>query len=180
MASQLDEAFNWLVLILGIIAGVLSDFPQLLVVHTQWIELAVVRLLVFPVIILVFLWLCGLLARNVAFQVVMKSFSWIFASIILMADFVLLILGIFPIYIPRGPGTTPLGMVIQGLILFSPLYFSIFCLLVVRPRMREAYKDSKFLYSLPRQALTYIAAVLLYFFAIGLIEGILFGVSPLD
>ena len=31
MANQLDDAFNWLVVILGIIAGALTQFPQLAV-----------------------------------------------------------------------------------------------------------------------------------------------------
>jgi len=55
-------------------------------------------------------------------------------------------------------------MVVESLIIFSPSYFSIFFyFFVVQPRMRDTCKDSKFLYSLPHQALIYISAVLLFF-----------------
>jgi len=176
VANRLDEAFNWLVLILSTIAGALSQFPEFYPLTSPRVELALVRLLVFPVVILVFLWLWGLLARKSEFQVVIKSYSWIFASIILMADLILLLLGTV---IPRGYFGGPpslLGNIMSAILITSPLYLSLlFCISVVRPLMREIYKDSKFLYSLPKQALLFIAAVLLYLLAVGLVESILFG-----
>jgi len=137
--------------------------------------------MIFPVVILVFLWLWSLLARNINHQVVVKAFSWIYASIMLVADLVILIFSSNPakfkaLPAPAGPYATTLGAIILGLILSSPLYFSIFfCLFVIRPRMRERYKDSRFLYSLPKQALLYIAAVLLYLLAIGAFDALIFG-----
>jgi len=178
MANQLDEAFNWLVLILTTIAGALSDFPQLYPLHSPRVELAIVRLSVFPAIVLVFLWLSSHLVNKVELQVVVKSFSWIFASIILMADLALLLLGTYQVTsLPVDLGH-PLTILASGLIIFSPLYFPLlFCLIVVRPRMRETYKDSRFLYSLPKQALLYVGAVLSYLLAAGIVEEILFGVG---
>jgi len=183
MDDQLDEAFNWLVLILSTIGGSLSQFPELYPFSSPQVELAVLRLMIFPVIVLVFLWLLGLLIRNISYQVVVKAFSWIYASIMLVADLVVLIWAIMPSMFEvlekivgplGGPQATLLGNIVLGLILSSPLYVSIlFCLFVIRPRMRETYKDSRFLYSLPKQALLYVAAVLLYFLATGLLEGVL-------
>ena len=105
--------------------------------------------------------------------------SWILASIILIADLVLLLFSAISPYFPKGGGEGPpsgLLLMVLLLILASPLFLPIpFCLLVVRPRMREIYKDSRFLYSLPKQALLYIVAVLLYLLATGVLEGILSG-----
>jgi len=177
VGSRLDEAFNWLVLILSIIASALSGFPELYPLSSPRAELALVRLLVFPVVILVFLWLLGLLARNLEFQVIMKSFSWILASIILTADLMLLLMAAIPLKGAGGPPTL-LTHVISALFILSPLYFSLlFCLFAVRPRMRETYKDSRFLHSLPKQALLYISAVGSYLLAIGVVEEILIGVE---
>ena len=175
MSNQLDEAFNWFVLILGVIAGALSQFPEIVPLREQQMGLKLLRLLIFPMVILAFLWLWSLLARRTETQVIVKSLSWIFASILFMTDLVLLLLTIYPVRIPGGPRAGPLDVAIQALVLSSPLYFSLlFCLFVIRPRMREIYKDAKFLYSLSQQALLYVAAVVLYLFALGVFEAIIF------
>ena len=54
MSNRLDEAFNWLVLILSTIGGSLSQFPELYPLSSPQVELALLRPLVLPVIILVF------------------------------------------------------------------------------------------------------------------------------
>ena len=96
-----------------------------------------------------------------------------------MADVVLLIIGTFHPNIGGGPNATILELAIGFSILLSPLYFSLlFCLFVIRPRMREAYQESKFLHNFPMQILVYIAAVFLYFLSTGLLEGLL-GITPI-
>jgi len=183
LGDQLDEAFNWLVLILSTIGGSLSQFPELYPLTSPDAKLAILRLMIFPVVILIFLWLWNLLARNVGHQIVVKSFSWIYASLILVTDLAILVFSIYPTLLKalfKGPKAAPIDVIASGLVLFSPFYFSLFfCLFVIRPRMRETYKDSKFLYSLPKQALLFIAAVLLYLFAIGGIEELIFGAEYL-
>lgn len=73
MANDLDEAFNWLIVLLGIIAGALTQFPQL--AAFSWllfpeeasqpipsnVDYLLLRLLIFPVVCLVFFWLGGVL-----------------------------------------------------------------------------------------------------------------------
>lgn len=180
MANQLDEAFNWLVLILITASGALSQFPEILyfvLPETQvGVAIWLVRILIFPVIVLVLIWLGGYLAKGTEKQTVLKSFSWILALIVL---FYLLIFMLLSFTFPGGPaepsGPTqenlPLFMILV-LSLISPLFLSpLIFHQVVRPRMREIYPSSKFLTSLSQEALIYIAAVLLYFLATGAIEG---------
>ncbi|RLE68870.1 MAG: hypothetical protein DRJ43_04875, partial [Thermoprotei archaeon] len=52
MSNQLDEAFNWFVLILGVIAGALSRFPEIVPLREQQMGLKLLRLLIFPMVIL--------------------------------------------------------------------------------------------------------------------------------
>jgi len=199
MANQLDDAFNWLVVILGIIAGALTQFPQLAVfgwylfpeqasqVVPLNVDYLLLRSLIFPVVFLALFWLLGFLTIKSEWQVMLKFFSWISASIILIVD--LLLLGVFTIihaYYPPAFWSTwipeegpPIVIVVTALFSYSllvifPLLFSFF---VVRPRMREIYKDSKFLHSIPKQVLLFIMAVLFYLLLVGLLENILLGAS---
>lgn len=152
------------------------QFPEIIPFYRQEVGLTlVVRVLVFPILVLVILWLAGSLARKMGSQVALKSLSWIYASIILAGDAVLLLLGNVPVIqevFTRGQLGILQAMLFLELIIPIP-----FCLFVIRPRMREVYKDSRFLYSLPKQALLYIVAVALYLLAIGVVEAIL-GVGP--
>lgn len=182
MANQLDEAFNWLVLILITISGALSQFPEIFYFFPQvespaGIAIGLVRILIFPVVILVFIWLWGYLTRETEHQVALKSLSWILAFIILLYLLVFLILSFIR---PGGPtengGPTrenlPLFVILM-LSLVSPLFLSpLFFLRAVRPRMREIYKDSELLRSLSKEVLLWIVAVALYLLATGTIENL--------
>jgi hypothetical protein len=135
--------------------------------------IGLVRLLIVPIIVLVFIRLWSYLTRDMEYRIILNSLSWILASIILLADVVLLTLAIYNPVFPGvgGPQITLLGLVITALILLSPLYFSLlFCFFVIRPRMRELHKDSAFLYSLPRQTFVYLAGVFLFLLTTGIIE----------
>ena len=196
MANQLDDAFNWLVIILCVIAGALTQFPQMgfgLYLFPEQasqpvplnIEYLLLRYLIFPVVLLVLFWLFGFLTVRPEWQVALKFFSWILASIILIVDLVLL--GPFTIvraYYPPSFWSTweplagpPFAVVVTGLLSYSllVLFPLLFSFLVVRPRMKESYKDSKLLDSLPKQVLLFIAALLLYLLAIGFLETVFLG-----
>jgi hypothetical protein len=117
----------------------------------------------------------------------LKFFSWTLASIILIVDLVL----IGPLTIVRAyfPATfwstwTPeegppmpipiIGFLSYCLIVIFPILLSFFA---IRPRMREIYKDSKFLRNLSKQVLLFLAAVLLYLLVTGFIEIIILGAN---
>lgn len=76
MSDRLDEAFNWLIVIIGIIAGALCQFPELWPFYGSLdISILLVRLLILPVIVLVGIWLWSYLAREIKHQIVLKSLS---------------------------------------------------------------------------------------------------------
>ena len=166
----MDKAFDWFVLVLSIISGTLSSFPEVIpfLRGGEFDTIIIIRLLVFPVLILVILWLWGSLARTEEYEVVMKSLSWIFASIILVTDILMFLVGTVPpiteVFVQRRFG------ILQTLIPLELVIPIPFCSFVIRPRLREVYKESKFLYSLPRQILIYVIAVILYLLSIGLLD----------
>jgi len=180
MEPEIDKAFDWLVLILAVIAAAMCQFPELYPLKPyEIVGLTLVRVLVFPVVVLATVWLWSHLARKTEYKIVLKSFAWIYASFILTADIELLLLGtIMPL---RRAGAQPFLAPGPLLTIFNLLFVAswpliipiIFCLFVIRPRFRELYKDSKFLYSLPRQALLYILALTTYLLSIGALEGAL-------
>jgi len=181
MEPEIDKAFDWLVLILAVIAAAMCQFPELYPLKPyEIVGLTLVRVLVFPVVVLATVWLWSHLARKMEYKIVLKSFAWIYASFVLTADIMLLLMGTVRIRLPGtqfklpAPGS-PLHTIFNLLFVASwPLVVPIiFCLFVIRPRLREAYPDSKFLYSLPRQALLYILALTTYLLSIGVLEGAL-------
>ena len=161
--------------ILGIIAGALSQFPELWpfqIVPSFKPSLLLVGFLILPLIVLVFIWLWSYLARMTEHQVVLKFLSWILASIMLLYNLAFILLASYgpdPATL-TGPGENLPQWMAMVRILLSPLYLTPpFCLFVIRPRMREIYKNSKWLHSLEKQVLLYIVAVLVYFLANGLV-----------
>lgn len=177
MPNKLDEAFSWLVVIIGIIAGALCQFPELWPLLTPWeMSIQLVKLLILPVIVLVGVWLWGYLAIEKEHQVILKSLAWIFAAITLLFDVVLIVLASYKPGPPSPEGGGPLLNTLGQIILFSPVYLApFFYFFIIRPRMRKIYKNSKFLYSLPKQILLYIVTVILYFLANGLLINRLLG-----
>jgi len=178
VANYLDEAFNWLVVLLGAVAAAMSQFPERVPFLLQG-SLAVVRIFVFPFVILVILWLAGSLARETGSRVVLKALSWIYASAILAIDFVALLFGSVPIVQEMSRIVMPVYqffVLTPGLAILFPLIFYIF---LVRPRMRELYKDSRIFHSFSKQALLYIVAIALLLLALGVVEQV-FGVMPMS
>jgi len=180
METEIDKAFDWLVLILAAIAAALCQFPELYPLKPYEIaSLTIVRVLVFPMVVLAIVWLWSHLARKMEYKIALKSFAWIYASFMLTADIMLLLMGtvripLAGVQFKPAPGS-PLQIVSTLLFaVFPPIVFPIlFCFFVIRPRFRELYKDSKFLYSLQQQALLYIIALTTYLISIGILEGIL-------
>ncbi|MDH5734282.1 MAG: hypothetical protein OEY88_10970 [Candidatus Bathyarchaeota archaeon] len=170
METRLDTAFNWLVAVLSIISGTLTSFPEVIPFYLGggFSTVFMIRLLVFPILILVILWLWSSLAGEGEHEVIMKSVSWIFASIILAADVVIFLTGtVPPINEAFVQGRFGIFQTVLPLELIVPIPF---CYFVIRPRLREMHKESKFLSSLLRQTLIYIVAVILYILSIGFLD----------
>lgn len=90
--EEIDEAFNWLVLILGTIAAALIQSVHLYPLRnpplTPEIEMQFMRLLFVPLIVLVICWLGSHLIQSNRIRAVLKPFSWIYALMLLYVDLV--------------------------------------------------------------------------------------------
>ena len=106
--EEIDEAFNWLVLILGTLAATLIGsvhlFPLPSPPLTPKIEIQFMNLLFVPLIVLVISWLSSHLIQNKGVRIVLKSFSWIYALLLLLVDLAFF-LSVILQYDIRGSGT---------------------------------------------------------------------------
>ena len=145
--EEIDEAFNWLVLILGTIAatlvGSLHLFPLPNPPLTPKIEIQFLRLLFVPLIVLVISWLGSHLIQNKTLKVILKSFSWLYALLLLLID-LLFFLSVILGQDIRGSPPLVLGT------LWMP---SLVYLVAVRKRYILIFPDSRLLKSNIKQVL---------------------------
>jgi len=138
--EEIDEAFNWLVLILGTLAATLVGsmhlFPLPSPPLTPKIEIQFLKLLFVPLIVLVISWLSSHLIQNKEIKIVLKSFSWLYALFLLLIDLLFFLSVILSEYI--------LGTLIGVALLWVP---SLVYLGVIRKRYKLIFPDSKFLNS---------------------------------
>lgn len=138
--EEIDEAFNWLVLILGTLAAALIEslhlfpFPP---THelTPELEIQFVKLYFIPLIVLVISWLSSHLVQNKGVRIVLKSFSWLYALLLLIID-LLFFLSVILVKDITGSPT-----VVVPLFWIPTLVY----LFVIRKRYKLIYADSRFL-----------------------------------
>lgn len=138
--EEIDEAFNWLVLILSILSAALMQYPQLYPFpfphHLLHPEITIMRLILLPLTVLVIVWLSSHLTQHQALKIVLRCFAWIFALIILVMDVVLLLAAIV--------GTHFISFfVVPGWLLAIAVYLG-----VIRNRYRQLFPESRFLASM--------------------------------
>jgi len=138
--EEIDEAFNWLVLILGTLAATLIQtmhlFPLQVPPLTPSKEIQFLKLLFVPMIVLVVSWLSSHLIRNKGVRIVLKSFSWIYALLLLVVDLSFFLSVILGYNIPRTP--------LVAALLWVPV---LVYLGGIRKQYRLTFPDSKFLNS---------------------------------
>jgi hypothetical protein len=70
-----DEAFNWLVLILSTLSGVLIGLPE-----TMETKKIVALALIPPLLVLVVVWLFSHLTERITSPIILKTYAWFFSS----------------------------------------------------------------------------------------------------
>lgn len=144
--EEIDEAFNWLVLILGTLAATLVGsmhlFPLPSPPLTPKIEIQFLRLLFVPFIVLIISWLSSHLIQNKEVRIVLKSFSWIYALLLLVIDL------LFFLSVILGKDIRASPLVVGSFWIPSLVY-----LIVIRKRYKLIFPDSKFLKSNRKQVL---------------------------
>ena len=133
--EEIDEAFNWLVLILTMLAGSLIQYPSLYPTFANRLnpEIPVMRVILIPLTVLIIFWLGSHLVQNKGKKVFLKCSSWLYALSILTVDLLFLIGGILGVHI--------LGYALLWIGLASVIPISIY-LNLIRKQYKPIYSDS--------------------------------------
>jgi hypothetical protein len=146
--EEIDEAFNWLVLILTMLAGSLIQYPSLYPGFAYRLdpEIPVMRVILIPLIVLIICWLGSQLTQNKGIKIVLKCSSWLYSLSILTVDLLFLVGGIL------GESVLSLGYGLPWIGLASVVPISIY-LSLIRKQYQLIYPDSQFLKTNRKQAL---------------------------
>jgi hypothetical protein len=146
--EEIDEAFNWLVLILTMLAGSLIQYPSLYPSFAYRLdpEIPVMRVILIPLIVLIICWLGSQLTQNKGIKIVLKCSSWLYSLSILTVDLLFLVGGIL------GESVLSLGYGLPWIGLASVVPISIY-LSLIRKQYQLIYPDSQFLKTNRKQAL---------------------------
>lgn len=164
--TDVDEAFEWLVLIIGIVSAIMSQYPAYfytLSPSQRDPSLTAARAIVPPLIITILIWLVGKLSTSKRVQVVVKIAAWMVVIGVTWVNVYNYSLGLTwasGIHYETGMLNnflTGLGML--GFFLFPPIV----TYLAVIPRYREMYPDSTFLKSKLQFIITYIVTQTILF-----------------
>jgi len=163
--SDVDGAFELILVITGIVCAIMSQYPEYFWKYFPTppgfpISLAATRSLILPLIIALIMWVVGKLTTSKRYQAVIKVFAWMYALNITFGNVIMYLLGSrwLPLEPEIGAG---LGNIIFFLIVPSLNY------VVVIPRYKEIYPDSKFLQSKIMFIIASIFALFLFLFTAG-------------
>lgn len=158
MSREVDEAFNWLVLILSTVSGVLVGLPE-----TMEVKKAVALGLVPPLLVLVILWLFSHLTGRTSPKIILKSFAWFYASFMFLTFIFVFAYVTSPLFISFFfRPYTPLVLVGIAMAVFFFVAPFVFYSVAIQPKYRKDHRDSKLLASRLRPALLYILALATY------------------
>lgn len=154
MGDNIDGAFDWLILIMSTINGILIGLPE-----TSESKKAIAGALIPPFFVLVVVWLLGHLVKDRNSKVILKVYAW------LNALFSLVMIGL--IFTDHAYGMMrflhahvfapypPIALLWMALMLGTPFLF--FDRLVL-PIYKEIYSDSRLLSSRRQLVLLYVLA----------------------
>ena len=154
--NDVDEAFEWLVLIIGIVCGIMSQFPDIFwPVYPSDVppSMQAAKAVVIPLLLTLMIWLIGKFTAK-KYQPVAKIIAWLYVSELIFSYCWTYFCGIR--WIPRNSDIVGAGMVC--LLIIGPVV--IFKIIV--PRYREIYPDSNFLKSKIKLVMALIIAAFIY------------------
>jgi len=154
MGDKIDDAFDWLILIMSTMNGVLIGLPE----NLEAKKLVAGGVLL-PFFVLVMVWLLGHLIKRERLKAILKVFAWFYALFMLLMFgeiFVDQIFGIMKtLHMKVFTVFPPLTLLFLAFMFGGPF---VFFDRLVRPAYREIYKDSRLLSSRKRLSLLYAFA----------------------
>jgi hypothetical protein len=166
--TDVDEAFELLLVITGVISAIMSQYPEYF-----WrffgqysedfpIALAASRSLILPLIVALTLWIVGKLITNQRYQAIIKVFAWLYTLNLTFGNVLMYLFGSrwLPVDFETG-SSAGWGNIVFFLIVPSLNYF------VILKKYQKLYPESKFLQSKIMFIITSIVALLLFLITAG-------------
>jgi hypothetical protein len=156
--SEVDEAFEWMVLIIGIISAIMIQYPEYFYTLSPGVSepsLKAAKSIVIPLVIVIFIWLVGKLAVSNSVQVLAKVVAWVFVTDVTVSNYYGYMQGLIWFsgfdYLRAGLNDV---FVSFGMMLFF-LVGPVLTHFVVVPKYRKVYADSMLLRNNVRLVITY-------------------------
>ena len=143
--TDVDEAFEFLLVITGIICAIMSQYPEYFWRYFgQYpedfpITLAATRSLILPLVIALILWIVGKLITNLRYQAVIKVFAWMYALNLTFGNVLMYMLG--SRWLPFGP---EIGVGLGNIVFFLVPSLNY---VIILPKYKKMYPESTFLQS---------------------------------
>jgi hypothetical protein len=169
---EVDEAFEWMVLIIGIISAIMIQYPEYFYTLSPGVaepSLKAAKSIVIPLVITIFIWLVGKLAVRKSVQVVAKVVAWMVVVDVTIGNYYSYVQGLIWSsgfdYLAAGLNDVFVSLGMLLVFLVSPVLTHF----VVVPKYREVYLDSTFLRNKIKLIITYAVIQACFFgLAIGL------------
>lgn len=157
--SEVDEAFEWMVLIIGIVSAIMIQYPVYFFTLSPGAaepSLKAAKSIVIPLVIVIFVWLVGKLAVSNSVQVLAKVVAWVFVTDVTVSNFYSYMQGLIWFsgfdYLEAGLNDV---FVSFGMLLFF-LVGPVLTHFVVVPKYKEVYPDSVLLRNEIKLVVTYV------------------------
>jgi len=145
---EVDEAFEWMVLIIGIISAIMIQYPEYFYTLTPGVSepsLKAAKSIVIPMVISIFIWLVGKLAVSSSVQVLAKVVAWVFVTDVTVSNYYSYMQGLIWFsgfdYLEAGLNDVFVGLRMLLFLLVGPILTHF----VVVPKYRMVYSDSTLL-----------------------------------
>jgi hypothetical protein len=155
---DVDEAFEWLVLVIGIVSAIMVQYPEYFYTMTPGVgdpSLKAAKAIVIPLVITILIWLVGKLAVSESIQVSAKVVAWLFVADITVTNYYSYMQGLVW---ASGFNYVEMGLddffVLLGMLLFFVIG-PVLTYFVVVPKYRQVYPDSFFLRSKTKLIVTF-------------------------
>lgn len=155
---DVDEAFEWFVLVISIVSAIMVQYPEYFYTMTPGAanpSLKAAKAIVIPLVITILIWLVGKLAVSKPLQVSAKVISWLVITDITITNYYSYMQGLIW---ASGFNYVKMGLndffVLLGMLLFF-LIGPVLTYFVVVPKYRQVYSDSVFLRSKIKLIITF-------------------------
>ncbi|MEM2130002.1 MAG: hypothetical protein QXZ70_05325, partial [Candidatus Bathyarchaeia archaeon] len=94
---DVDEAFEWMVLIISIISAITIQYPKYFYTLSPGVaepSLKAAKSIVIPLVITIFIWLIGKLSTSQAVQATTKVVAWVFVTDVTVLNYYTYMLGL--------------------------------------------------------------------------------------